>query len=1127
MTTMKLSAKGGGDFFRLRFWAAALLMLGMFLVSGMGEANATTLAGTSIGNQASASYTDSNGVARVTVSNTVTTTVAQVAGLTLTQSQTKAGAPGQPLSFPHTVTNTGNGSDSYTLVVQNITGTSISGTPTMFADANCDGVADNTTAITQVGPVASGAVACFVVQATVATASTGTGTFDVVAKSVLTTTITATNTDTVNISTAGVINVSKSISLSSGPSGTDKVVYTLTYRNTGSQPVFGLVLADTLQTGVVFSTTDGLKATLNGTQIAAAVGNADGLVHGTTPNRYNLAISNNQRSIVLVLERVDPNTQGTFTFQTTQNGPGPINNNNAQYCYLDGTNFQTAGYTPGGTLPTAIQPPNSGGTAAASTACTAIIGNAANPSTGSGVLSAVGAAPAANYSSSGGVIDNNVTNATAAGNTNVTNTVPFTILTTAATGAIKINDGTTSGGGGNGLSAAGNPVDAATQASTVPSGFADSGTDGADLNVVASATQGSVVTFANWVWNTGTASDTYNISNISSNFPAGTTFLFFRGDGTTPLTDSNSDGIIDTGPIPGTGSGASCPAIGGGVAIPNLTPSATTPCAARVVVAATLPSNATGSNLEVIIRAASSLTPANTNTVVDRLTAIVGSTVDLRNPHVASGDYSDGATGNAGSFTPPCATHDLTAAQGTCDAYTKTGDVNTNGGGGRTTAGEGASQTSIAANPGTQVVFKLDVNNTGAVADTFDLAYNGTSGAWTFNGTTNPFTGGSPLPAGYTLNFFFDGGNGSNNCSSVASGSQITNTGVIPAGGRKLVCAVVTIPANATAAVHNLYFRAVSPTSTTGTYLASTDVLRDQLVINTTRAVTITPNNSGQVFPGGSVSYCHTVTNAGNTTESNIKVTDVNSLTSPWSTNATLYLDTNGNCVLDGTESGTPIDGATGATIASLNAGASVKYIVVVQAPAAATAGQINITTVTATVPAGNVGGVAAPPASNATDTTTVVTGQVSLVKTQALDPTGTNCNSAMDNVTARNVTTLTYTSAAVTQAGQTQPNPTGGPPANVTALPIPGSCIVYHIVATNVGTQGVTGVVISDATPASTTCYGTPFSTTAGAPVPSVGTGSCAVATTSAANVSIGGSSTNLAPNATLDLYFRVRIAP
>src|SRR5215467_3601493 len=76
-----------------------------------------TAAGTSIGNQASATYTDSSSVSRTATSNVVTTVVQQVASLTLTANGAKTASPGSPVFYPHTLTNTGNGSDSFTMTL--------------------------------------------------------------------------------------------------------------------------------------------------------------------------------------------------------------------------------------------------------------------------------------------------------------------------------------------------------------------------------------------------------------------------------------------------------------------------------------------------------------------------------------------------------------------------------------------------------------------------------------------------------------------------------------------------------------------------------------------------------------------------------------------------------------------------------------------------------------------------------------------------------------------------------------------------------------------------------------------------------------------------------------------------
>jgi trimeric autotransporter adhesin len=68
-----------------------------------------------IGNQASATYVDSTGTIRPVTSNTVQTTVLQVKSFTLTQTGAKTVPANQQVCYPHTITNTGNGTDSYTL----------------------------------------------------------------------------------------------------------------------------------------------------------------------------------------------------------------------------------------------------------------------------------------------------------------------------------------------------------------------------------------------------------------------------------------------------------------------------------------------------------------------------------------------------------------------------------------------------------------------------------------------------------------------------------------------------------------------------------------------------------------------------------------------------------------------------------------------------------------------------------------------------------------------------------------------------------------------------------------------------------------------------------------------------
>ena len=132
----------------------------------MGAAHAAApLAGTSIGNQASAQYLDQAGITQNVTSNIVTTTVQQVAALTLTSNLSKTVTAGSQVSYPLTLTNTGNGSDTYNLTENNIASGAFNFTSvTFYADANGDGVADNTTAITATTALAPGAVFRFVME---------------------------------------------------------------------------------------------------------------------------------------------------------------------------------------------------------------------------------------------------------------------------------------------------------------------------------------------------------------------------------------------------------------------------------------------------------------------------------------------------------------------------------------------------------------------------------------------------------------------------------------------------------------------------------------------------------------------------------------------------------------------------------------------------------------------------------------------------------------------------------------------------------------------------------------------------------------------------------------------------
>lgn len=417
-----------------------------------------------------------------------------------------------------------------------------------------------------------------------------------------------------------------------------------------------------------------------------------------------------------------------------------------------------------------------------------------------------------------------------------------------------------------------------------------------------------------------------------------------------------------------------------------------------VVVKAILPAGASGGPYSAVMTAVSRFDDTLTDPVNLILTAIAANTVDV---------------------TLNTARTDSTPA-GSAD----TGNAAATGWG----AGPEGSQVSPqAANPGSTSTFVIKVNNTSGIADTFNLSASR-------NGSFAPAT----MYSGWSVTFRADSGGG--NCSS--TGAVISNSGVINAGANATVCAVVTIPAGAAAGARDLYFRALSPTS------GAADILYSGVTVNTIRSISVTNNQSGQIFPGGTVVYPMTVTNNGNVTEgtvatagspdgsSNSKVVLglADSLAAQgWS--SVLYHDANGNNLIDAGEPVLPDLAAIG----GLTAGQSASLLLKVFAPAGAGIGDIDTTTLTATT-TGVITGGAAPSPSSATATSSVISGQVTLTKLQALDPTCAGATVA-----------TSYASTTIT---------TGA---------VPGACILYQITAQNVGTANVTELVVSDSTPENT----------------------------------------------------------
>ena len=311
---------------------AFALVLFMFVVTAGSAFAAAPNAGTAIGNQATATYS-LGGVPQPQVSsNTVTTTVQQVAALTITSDQTKSVAVGGTVYFLHTVTNSGNGSDTFTLSAAAQAGT-LSLTTGLFADTGSGPGAALSPA--QTTTLARNATFTFYAAATASSSALNgqSNTVKVTATSQFSGGVSAFNTDTVNLSPYAVLNFLKFATANTGKSG-DTVTYTIRYTNNGNNPATNVRITDVIPAQMTYA---GNSARWTVTGPATVLTDANDGTQGTGPTidyQYNAGA----RQVTAVVSQVPIGATADLTFQVTVNaslGPQTITNT-AHYIYNNG-----------------------------------------------------------------------------------------------------------------------------------------------------------------------------------------------------------------------------------------------------------------------------------------------------------------------------------------------------------------------------------------------------------------------------------------------------------------------------------------------------------------------------------------------------------------------------------------------------------------------------------------------------------------------------------------------------------------------------------------------------------------------------------------------------------------------
>ncbi|MCP3997382.1 MAG: hypothetical protein GY722_20345, partial [bacterium] len=304
-----------------KLWCARVA-LALFAVLTLGFASiagaATPLSGDRIGNQASATYTDALGNPRAILSNLVETEVTQIGGVLVSPAGTTTltSPAGSQVNFPMSVTNTGNGSDTFNLTAVDTTLPDFTMTSVLiYADGGGGTPTGSPIVVTPAIAALGGSFDIVVVAVTPATAVDGDfNNITVTATSVFDAGESDSATAQTEISDDAVITVNKSISpTTSGDPGDTGFTVTIQYQNIGNDTATSLVLTDALPVGMSYVANSGRWSVTGATVLTDADG-AD--LQGTAPNQivydYNVTAAT---TVTATVSQVLPGQTGEVTFQ--------------------------------------------------------------------------------------------------------------------------------------------------------------------------------------------------------------------------------------------------------------------------------------------------------------------------------------------------------------------------------------------------------------------------------------------------------------------------------------------------------------------------------------------------------------------------------------------------------------------------------------------------------------------------------------------------------------------------------------------------------------------------------------------------------------------------------------------